>query len=129
MTIIVAAIIIATIVIAATLFSAVVPEKLVAAIDDAVVAGKVVLAPIVAAQIVAAKIGVGKMFVMRIAKIGRNRIRLNFALAEAARYVGYGFFFVESDLAGVGAYEPSEDAAGSWRICSVKFRGRAACGC
>ena len=43
----------------------------------------------------------------KVAEIGRGGLRL-----EGGEIVGYGFFFVESDLTGVGAYKTFvEDAA------------------
>src|SRR5271165_6322717 len=46
-------------------------------------------------------------------EIGQDGVLLNLALAQGGEVVGDGFFFVESDLAGVGADETFvEDAAG-----------------
>ena len=47
------------------------------------------------------------------AEIRENGLLLNLTFAQSSQIVGYGFFFVESDLAGVGAHETFvEDAAG-----------------
>jgi hypothetical protein len=45
-------------------------------------------------------------------EIRQNGLRLNLTLAQSGEIVGYRFFFVEADLAGVGADETFvEDAA------------------
>lgn len=47
------------------------------------------------------------------AEIGENGLLLHLALAQRDEVVGDGFFFVEADLAGVGAHEALiEDATG-----------------
>jgi hypothetical protein len=49
----------------------------------------------------------------RSAEIGENGLLLDLAFAQGGEIIGDGFFFVESDLAGVGADEAFvEDAAG-----------------
>ena len=52
-------------------------------------------------------------FARRAAKIWKNGLLLNLTLAQRGEIVGYGFFFVESHLAGVGADETLiEDSPG-----------------
>src|SRR5208283_2679405 len=47
------------------------------------------------------------------AEVGENGLRVNLALAQGGEVIGDNFFFVEADLAGVGADETFvEDAAG-----------------
>ena len=47
------------------------------------------------------------------AEVGENGLRVNLALAQGGKVIGDNFFFVEADLAGVGADETFvEDAAG-----------------
>jgi hypothetical protein len=48
-----------------------------------------------------------------IAKAGQDGLGLNLALAQGGQIVGYGLFFIEADLAGVGADKSFvENAAG-----------------
>jgi len=48
-----------------------------------------------------------------VAEIRQNLLRLNLTLAQGSEIIGYGFFLVETDLAGVGADEAFvEDSAG-----------------
>jgi hypothetical protein len=48
-----------------------------------------------------------------VVELGQDVLGLNLALAQGGEIIGYGFFFVEADLAGVGADEALvEDAAG-----------------
>jgi hypothetical protein len=124
--------------VATTLFAAIVAENLRAAIRAGVAGGqhaggqivpvsivmaKAVITKIVTAKIVTAKIVRGTMVVsgivvieiamMKIAEIGQDGVRLNLTLTQGGEVIGYGFLFVESDLAGVGAHETFvEDAAG-----------------
>src|SRR5580700_10669899 len=49
----------------------------------------------------------------KIAEVRRKGMRLKLVLAHGVEIGSYGFFFVESDLTGVGAHETFvEDAAG-----------------
>jgi hypothetical protein len=121
-----AAIIIAAIIVAATLFAAAVfSVKVVAGIGAAITAGQ-----IVSRQIVSRRIGGWGNLVRKIARawlrggnlaglarggaeIRENLLGLNLTLAQGGEIIGNRFFFVEADLAGVGAYETLiEDAAG-----------------
>jgi hypothetical protein len=115
------------------LFAAIVAEKLRAAIragvaggqsaggkivDGAVVFMKIVLPKIVMPRIVRGPMVVREIVtveiaMMKIAEIGQDGVRLNLTLTQGGEVIGYGFLFVESDLAGVGAHETFvEDAAG-----------------
>ncbi len=119
--------------VATTLFAAIVAENLRAAIRAGVAGGQhaggqivpvsIVMAKAVITKIVTAKIVRGTMVVtgivvieiamMKIAEIGQDGVGLNLTLAQGREVIGYGFLFVESDLAGVGAHEAFvEDAAG-----------------
>jgi hypothetical protein len=71
---------------------------------------------IIAARIVIAALGfvnLGSGFAGLDAEVGRDGLGLNLALAQSGQIIGYGFFFIEADLAGVGADKTFvEDAAG-----------------
>jgi len=101
-TIFITSIFITPIFVATKLFAPFAGEKLAAAFTSGVVAGMIVA---------------GKM-VNAIADIGRTGVGLNLILvdltfAHGGQVVGYGFFFVEADLAGVSAHKAFvEDAAG-----------------
>jgi len=111
--------------VATTLFAAIVAENLRAAIRAGATGGQraggqivpvsIVMAKAVITKIVTAKIVRGTMVVtgivvieiamMKIAEIGQDGVGLNLTLAQGREVIGYGFLFVESDLAGVGAHE------------------------
>jgi hypothetical protein len=117
-----AAVFIATIFIRETLAAAFFGAKLgivnvavIAIVGGAIIAGGYLVARFGGARLTAAKVGRrdGGWLSGMGAKIRQNRLLLDLALAQSGEIVGYGFFFVESDLAGVGADEPFvEDAAG-----------------
>ena len=70
---------------------------------------------ILAGRIFPARLGFGDStgFAGRRAEIGENLLGLNLTLAQCDKIVGYRFFFIESDLAGVSANETFvEDATG-----------------
>lgn len=70
-------------------------------------------------QIAAMRNGAMRIVAGKTAEIRRKGTRLKLVLAHRIEIVGYGFFFVESDVTGVGAHETLvEDAAGSWSKCS-----------
>jgi hypothetical protein len=74
---------------------------------------KIVALKILALEIGALEIVAAEIVVMQVTKIRQDGLSLNLALAQCSEVVSYGFFFVESDLAGVGPYETLvEDAAG-----------------
>lgn len=57
--------------------------------------------------------GGGFLLAGRSVEIGEDRLLLNLAFAQGCEIIGDGFFFIEADLAGVGADESFiEDAAG-----------------
>ena len=115
-----------TIFMAPALFAAIVAEKLVAAIGSSgggtvtaeilalkIFARKLSALKISALKIVALEIIAAEIVVMQVTKIRQDGLSLNLTLAQCGEVVSYGFFFVESDLAGVGTYETLvEDAAG-----------------
>ena len=71
-------------------------------------------------RIFPARLGFGDStgFAGRRAEIGENLLGLNLTLAQCDKIVGYRFFFIESDLAGVSANETFvEDAA--WKLVKV----------
>jgi hypothetical protein len=82
---------------------------------------KIALKEIMARRIVAVRIVGAAIWLRNVwrglaglgAEIWRDGLGLNLALAQGGEIIGYGFFFVEADLAGVGADETLiEDAAG-----------------
>jgi len=111
-TIDVAAIFFATTFVATTPFATIRGEKLAAAIMAGVVAGRIAVRKIFAMNASARKILAGEISA-GLAGIRRSGVRLDLIVAHGGQIVGYGFFFVKPDLAGVGAYKPFiEDAAG-----------------
>ena len=123
----------ATIFIATALFAAIRWAQLVVVV--VIVAGKIFATQIFATQILATQILVtnvvaGKVFAVEVvatqlgrgrpggfarrgAEIGKNGLLLNLTLAQCGEIFAYRFFFIQSNLAGVGAYETFiEDAAG-----------------
>jgi hypothetical protein len=117
-----AAVFIATMFIRETLAAAFFGAKLgivnvavIAIVGGAIVAGGYLVARFAGERLAGAKVGRhdGSWLTVLGAKIRKNGLLLDLALAQSGEIVGYGFFFVESDLAGVGADEPFvEDAAG-----------------
>jgi hypothetical protein len=113
--IIIARIIVATIVaaifIATTLFATIFPEELVAVIVAA--GGRIVAATVVAVKILLTTVVIAESIVTNVAELGQNGLLLNLILAQRGQIVGDGFFFVQSDLAGIRPHEALvEDAAG-----------------
>ena len=107
LTIFIAAIFIATILVATTLFAAVFP----ALVDVAVAVIGIVGAKVETREGLGR--GDGGWLTGWSAEIRQNGLLLDLALAQGGEIVGYGFFFVEADLAGVGADKSFiEDAAG-----------------
>ena len=114
---------IAKIFIPATLPAGVFPAKLVVEIV-AVIVIVIVGGKVAAGKNVVGKLVGGRLVVARLERGGRGDFRrrvaeilqkglLEVLLAQGGGIVGYGFFLVESDLAGVGADETSiEDSAG-----------------
>ena len=136
-----ATIFMATILMAAAVYAAIFFAKLVAAI----IAGKIVGGKIFGRKIVVRKIAVRKMvagkfvvvailrakagrgdvarFTLRGAEIRKNGLPLNLTLAQCGQIIGHGFFFVESDLAGVGADETLVEYAAGKLVKVFVFEG------
>ena len=91
-----------------------------AVVIAAIILGNVVARKIDGAKILGGRLDAAKItnavragFAGRSAEIGENGLLPNLTLAQGGQIVSDGFFFVESDLAGVGAHETFvEDAAG-----------------
>ena len=136
----------ATIFMAAAVYAAIFLAKLVAAIiAGKIVAGKIVGGKIFGRKIVVRKIAVRKMvagkfvvvailrakagrgdvarFTLRGAEIRKNGLPLNLTLAQCGQIIGHGFFFVESDLAGVGADETLVEYAAGKLVKVFVFEG------
>jgi hypothetical protein len=102
---------VATIFIATALFATIFPGELGAVIVAA--GGRTVAAKVAAPEVLFATVVIANNIVTNVAELGQNGLLLNLTLAQRGQVVRYGFFFVESDLAGVGAHETLvEDAAG-----------------
>jgi hypothetical protein len=70
-----------------------------------ILAPRILAMKIVAGSFVDKRSVTAEIVVMQVAEIRQDGLRLNLTLAQGGEIVGDGFFFVETDLAGVGAYE------------------------